>query len=54
MLLTGLTWESKGTPEEIVESLRVRLREVAATLPTGERHLILKARLDHPKRSKKT
>jgi hypothetical protein len=47
---TWVSFEVEGTPEECVQALRVRLRELSASLPVGETKLALKAKVSHPKR----
>jgi hypothetical protein len=49
MELTGITFDVQGPPEYLVQCLRDRIREVAATLPPGQTHLCLSARVDHPR-----
>lgn len=52
MHLIGITFEAEGEPEYLVQCLRQRLREVGATLPLGQRALVLRAKIDHPKPKK--
>ena len=51
--LTGIGFEAEGTPEFIIACVRQHVREVGAYLPDGQRTLVIRATVSHPKPKKR-
>jgi hypothetical protein len=49
MKLEGIVFTATGRPEFLVQCLRDRIREVAASLPPGQTHLTMKCDVGHPR-----